>query len=62
MDEKTEIRCEVCNEKFNSQEEYNSHWKYILETPMRQYNEAVEKMNERLLKIINKNNNAYTSR
>lgn len=49
-----EIRCEACNEQFNSKEEYDAHWKYILETPERQYNEAVKEMEKKLTDLIAK--------
>jgi len=48
------ITCEVCNEKFNTQEEYDVHWKYILDTPMRQYNELVKEMEKKTLDLIRK--------
>lgn len=51
------IRCEVCNQEFNSQEEYEKHWKYILETPQRQYNELVEDMRKKLIDARDKKRN-----
>jgi hypothetical protein len=48
------IRCEVCNEAFSSQEEYDAHWKYILDTPIRQYNEMVKSIDMKMSEFINK--------
>jgi hypothetical protein len=55
------IRCEVCNEEFATQEDYEAHWKYILETPQRQYDEMVELNYQKILDLLNKREDAKPS-
>lgn len=54
------VRCEVCNELFDSQEEYDEHWRYILDTPRRQYNELLIETNKKLMALIKKNKDNAT--
>ena len=48
------IKCEVCNELFDSQEEYDEHRRYILDTPNRQCNELLTETKKKLIAFIKK--------